>query len=164
MSSGNNNFIERENNLNFNENKVSKEGLDFENNFEQYENHENLDNEAVKLSEDDLLNKGHSVNNLQTTVQDSQSGKISISQVENILEDGLEGVYLDMSDKLKKKFKVKGEKTAKKISKIVSKTKIKVKKIVALIKKWLAIIPGANKFFLEQEAKIKADEIVNLKN
>jgi len=33
-----------------------------------------------------------------------------------------------------------------------------------LIKKWLLLIPGVNKYFLEQEAKIKADEIVKMKN
>jgi hypothetical protein len=41
--------------------------------------------------------------------------------------------------------------------------KFKVKAIVDLIKKWLAIIPGVNKFFLEQEAKIKTDQIIALK-
>ena len=43
-------------------------------------------------------------------------------------------------------------------------TKIQVKKIFILIISWLKIIPGVNKFFLEQEAKIKADRILDLKN
>jgi len=29
---------------------------------------------------------------------------------------------------------------------------------------WLKILPGVNKFFLEQEAKIKTDKILALKN
>ena len=45
----------------------------------------------------------------------------------------------------------------------MDKAKLKVKKVVNLIKKWLTMIPGVNKFFLEQEAKIKTDEIVKLK-
>ena len=36
-------------------------------------------------------------------------------------------------------------------------------KIIDVIKKWLSIIPGINKFFLEQEAKIKTDKIMELK-
>jgi len=28
---------------------------------------------------------------------------------------------------------------------------------------WLKLIPGVNKFFLEQEAKIKTDEVLKLK-
>jgi hypothetical protein len=35
---------------------------------------------------------------------------------------------------------------------------------VDVIKRWLSIIPGINKFFLEQDAKIKAEKIIKLKN
>jgi hypothetical protein len=35
-----------------------------------------------------------------------------------------------------------------------------VKKILALIRDWLKLIPGVNRFFLEQEAKIKTDKIL----
>jgi hypothetical protein len=43
-------------------------------------------------------------------------------------------------------------------------TKIKVNKIIDLIRRWLKLIPGINKFFLEQEVKIKADKIIRLKD
>ena len=36
------------------------------------------------------------------------------------------------------------------------------RKILKLIRSWLKLIPGVNKFFLEQEAKIKTDKIVDL--
>ena len=62
-----------------------------------------------------------------------------------------------------REFKGEGEKTAAKINQLMSKTKVNVKKIINLIKKWLSIIPGINSFFLEQEAKIKADEIFKIK-
>ena len=42
-------------------------------------------------------------------------------------------------------------------------TKVKVKKILKLILEWLRILPGINRFFLEQEAKIKTDRIIQLK-
>jgi len=84
-------------------------------------------------------------------------------QIENFLARGLEDVYLGLSLEKQLEFRVKGEETAKKINKLLEKTRINVGKIIKLIKKWLALIPGVNKYFLEQEAKIKADEIIKLR-
>ncbi len=84
-------------------------------------------------------------------------------QIEKIMETGLEEFYLNLPPDLQQKFKSEGELTINKIYVILSKTKVKVNKIISLIKKWLGIIPGLNKFFLEKEAKIKADEIIKLK-
>jgi len=89
----------------------------------------------------------------------------SYKQIENILEDGLGEMYSQMSPIDQRKFKSKGEEVAKLIFQMVyHKTKIKVKKIISLIRSWLKIIPGVNRFFLEQEAKIKADRIIALAN
>jgi len=63
-----------------------------------------------------------------------------------------------------KAFKLKGEETVTKINELLSHTKVKVNKIIALIRDWLKLIPGINKFFLEQETKIKADKIIKIKN
>lgn len=81
-------------------------------------------------------------------------------QVESILEDGLADVYFTLPLAKQKVFKAEGEKTARAIIKILGRSKIKVKKIINLIVSWLKIIPGINRFFLEQEAKIKADRIL----
>ena len=94
----------------------------------------------------------------QATEQKQQTKKI-----ECVLEDRLDEIYLKMPESMKHKFKYEGEKTAAKINQLLNKTKINIKKIVNLIRKWLLIIPGVNVFFLEQEAKIKADEIVKIK-
>ena len=56
-----------------------------------------------------------------------------------------------------------GEETASKIAQLLEAAKVKTRKIFDLIVKWLRIIPGINRFFLEQEAKIKADKILRLK-
>jgi len=85
-------------------------------------------------------------------------------QIEIVLEKDLENIYLHMPVIKQREFKIKGERTAREINNLLEKTKIKIKKIINLIKKWLSIIPGINKFFLEQEAKIKADEIIKMKN
>jgi len=67
-----------------------------------------------------------------------------------------------MPDYLKKEFKRKGEETASKIEKIIHSVKVKIKEILHLIKEWLKIIPGVNKFFIEKEAEIKTRKILNL--
>jgi len=85
-------------------------------------------------------------------------------EIDNILAEGLHEVFLKMDPKKQKEFKQQGEETVIKINKLLDKTKIKVSAIIELIKKWLKIIPGVNKFFLEQEAKIKADRIMKIKN
>jgi len=85
-------------------------------------------------------------------------------QIENILSSGLEEIYLSLTPEKQKKFKRAGEETAIKINKLLLKTKVNLGAIIKLIRKWLALIPGVNKYFLEQEAKIRADEIVKLKN
>jgi hypothetical protein len=61
-------------------------------------------------------------------------------------------------------FKKSGEETVKKINNLLDKTKIKAGKIIDLIRAWLRLIPGINRFFLEQEAKIKADKIIKVKD
>ena len=85
-------------------------------------------------------------------------------QVEKVLEKNLEKIYSELPYDKKKEFKIIGKQTAVKINLLLNKTKIKIKNIINLIKKWLMIIPGISKYFIEQEAKIKADEIVKMKN
>ena len=84
-------------------------------------------------------------------------------EIENILSQGLDDIYEKLPPEKQLEFKKKGEEIALKISLLLQKTKVKVKNIIKLIKSWLKIIPGINKFFLEQEAKIKTDKILNLK-
>ncbi|MFA5106867.1 MAG: hypothetical protein WC497_00905 [Patescibacteria group bacterium] len=85
-------------------------------------------------------------------------------QIEQILEDDLFQVYQAMDEPTKRRFRDEGEKTTSKIEVILQATKIQVKKILDLIKNWLKIIPRINKHFLTQEAKIKTDRIIALKD
>lgn len=81
-------------------------------------------------------------------------------QVEHILEEDLKDIYFDLPPKIQKKFQDKGDEIAHKIYRMISEAKAKAKKILNLIRSWLKIIPGINKFFLEQEAKIKTDKLM----
>jgi len=83
-------------------------------------------------------------------------------QVENILAEDLAQIYADLPQPIQQVFKAKGEEVAIKITGLLKKTKVKVKEIIKLIRAWLMIIPGVNKYFLEQEVKIKADKIIDL--
>lgn len=122
---------------------------------------------------DDILH-AESAPKTQLTVQSSnQSGasmdEIRTSQkdpivieVEKILEDGVGEFYNSLSDDAKIAFKKKGEQTAFEISEMIRTLHVKFKRLIFLISDWLKTIPGVNRFFLEQEAKIKADRIMQL--
>ena len=84
-------------------------------------------------------------------------------RIEQILAEDLEEIYFQLPPNKQAEFKEVGEETASRIEMLLGHVKIKVKKILQLIIAWLKIIPGLNHFFLEQEAKIKTDEILKLK-
>ncbi|OQA36882.1 MAG: hypothetical protein BWY53_00192 [Parcubacteria group bacterium ADurb.Bin326] len=85
------------------------------------------------------------------------------SNIEKILEEDLAGIYMNLSPKDQQNFKEKGEETAQAIFDMVyRRAKVQIRKVVDLIRRWLKTIPGINKYFLEQEAKIKADRIAEI--
>lgn len=90
-------------------------------------------------------------------IQDEREKKI-----ERILEKDMDDIYLGASLAKRQELKKVGEKTANQINQMIDKGKLKFKKVIDLIKKWFLIIPGVNRFFLEQEAKLKTDEIMKL--
>ena len=84
-------------------------------------------------------------------------------KVEKLLAEGLEDTYANLSPIAQQEFRLKGEQTASAIREMLHATKVKAKKIFQLILEWLSLLPNVNKFFLEQEAKIKTDRILELK-
>jgi len=82
--------------------------------------------------------------------------------IETILSEDMEEIYKNLPETLQEDFKKKGEETAQEIKNVISQTKIIVSKILILIKNWLLMVPGVNKFFLEQKSKIKTGKILNL--
>ena len=83
-------------------------------------------------------------------------------EIESILEEDLSDAYRSLPNEDKKVFRDVGESTASQIVGMIESHKLKMGKVVKLIKKWLLLIPGINRFFLEQEIKIKADKIKKL--
>jgi hypothetical protein len=98
-----------------------------------------------------------------TPAPETSAPAFSIADVERALSNDLEEVYFQMSPETQVVFKKKGEETARAVKTLLEKTKVNAAKIAKLILNWLKLIPGVNKFFLEQEAKIKTDEVLKLK-
>lgn len=109
------------------------------------------------------LEKTGEVNMIASSqVQDWQ--KKRAVAIDNILAEGLNELFLKMNPTQQANFKKAGEETVTKINKLLMATKVKVNKIVDLIRKWLLLIKGINRFFLEQEVKLKVDKIMRLKD
>lgn len=83
-------------------------------------------------------------------------------RIERILEEGLQDMYWQLPPPMQEKLKQRGEKTARTIERLLQAVRLNTAKILRLIRKWLSTIPHVNKFFLEQEAKIKTDKFVAL--
>ena len=85
-----------------------------------------------------------------------------VLEVEKILEEGLGDYYETLPEEARARFHARGEEAAFKIADMVRSFKVSVKKVLMLIRQWLQTIPGVNRFFLEQESKIKTDRIIAL--
>lgn len=83
--------------------------------------------------------------------------------VENVLAEGMDNVFLSLDAGVQKAFKLKGEEVSRKITNLLMKAKIKAQEISNLILEWLRIIPRVNKHYIEQEAKIKTEKILKIK-
>ncbi|MFA5109684.1 MAG: hypothetical protein WC458_04040 [Patescibacteria group bacterium] len=102
--------------------------------------------------------------NIIATAQIQDFQKQRAAAIDDILAEGLNEIFLKMKPEERKEFQRRGEETVVKINELLSRTKVKVNKILNLIRRWLKLIPGINKFFLEQEAKIKTDKIIRIKD
>ncbi|MEK9151917.1 MAG: hypothetical protein AAB692_00970 [Patescibacteria group bacterium] len=88
----------------------------------------------------------------------------SLVKVEKILEENLKDVFFTMTPAVRKNFKAAGEKLAVELRGYVEKAKANAKKVLAMIRKWLLMIPRVSRYFLDQEAKIKTDKVMRLIN
>lgn len=82
--------------------------------------------------------------------------------VEKILEEDLGDLYIKLDPQTKEKVKQEGDVVVGKIRTMVDSFRVKARVVLHLIRDWLRTIPGINKYFLEQEAKIKTDKILDL--
>lgn len=132
------------------------ESLDFSKNIENIPEKQKLDQltEIQKIQATPVI--------VQTDF--NESDKELANKIENILESDLKELYMNMPKEKQMEFKQKGEEITYKISILLKDVKVQVKKIVSLIVEWLGLIPQISKIFIKQEAKIKTDKIIALKN
>jgi hypothetical protein len=91
------------------------------------------------------------------------AGAAYLPDVQRILASGLYETYAQLPPALQQKLKVEGEATASRIAVLLTEVKVQVSKIIRLIQRWLSLIPGVNRYYLEQEAKLKADALLALR-
>lgn len=81
-------------------------------------------------------------------------------EIEDILAEDLGDLYQQLPPEKRQQFKQEGEKAASLIRQMMERGKIHTRKVLGLIRRWLQLIPGVNRFFLEQESKIKTDRLL----
>ncbi len=84
--------------------------------------------------------------------------------IEQILGQDLGPIFYNMDKVLQQQFQQEEAKTVLKIKQLLDSGHAQAKKIFKLIFDWLKMIPGVSTFFLKQEAKIKTDRILRLKD
>lgn len=80
-------------------------------------------------------------------------------EIEEVLSEDLGDLYKQLPLERQQKFKQEGEKTAGLIRQMIWHGQFHGRRILNLIIRWLKLIPGVNRFFLEQESKIKTDKL-----
>lgn len=83
-------------------------------------------------------------------------------EIEAVLAEGLTEIYQTMTPQEQEQFRLKGEQAVQEIETMMSRLKATARKVLTIIRGWLSTIPRVNKFFLEQESKLKTDEIMKL--
>lgn len=86
-----------------------------------------------------------------------------LADIERVLSEDLTDAFLAMPPDKQAAFKRAGEETAGRIREMLAAATVSAKKIFDQIREWLRMIPGINRFFVEQEAKIKTDKILRIK-
>lgn len=105
-------------------------------------------------------NQGQAQNQAQSVVQLTPRQE----EIDDILEDGLAEIYVTLTPEKQAELRQVGGETVRQIDQLLDHAKSQINKIIGLIRKFLLVIPGVNRFFLEQEVKIKADKIISLKD
>lgn len=121
--------------------------------------------EVQPVIEGDQQSRRHRLIKMGKVLLPTIPGKDELTvKIEKIMEEGLGEAYAKLSPISQQEFKIKGEETAAKINELMKSARVKIRKVLKLILEWLKFLPGVNRYFLEQEAKIKTDKILALKD
>ncbi|MFH1099178.1 MAG: hypothetical protein V1723_04675 [Candidatus Uhrbacteria bacterium] len=79
--------------------------------------------------------------------------------VENALADGLGSMYAALPPDRQATFRLRGETLAARLENMLASGRLKLREVHDGIESWLKLIPGANRWFLLQEVKVKTDAV-----
>lgn len=102
------------------------------------------------------------VQSVQTAAPIVTNKDPELAKIENTLSEGLDDLYRALSPEKKVLFRQQGEEIALKIQVMLTQVKVKLSDVVSLIMQWLRTLPGVNRFFLEQQAVIKAQKLMHV--
>lgn len=126
---------------------------------EQQENNaKNRESQLPKRSQTSIAQPNQSQQTQNVPVQKSAVYK----KIETILEEDVEEMFAHMDQATQILFEQKGEEAISKIEQLIATTKATARNLYKIIRNWLKIIPGVNKFFLEQASKLKTDKLIKL--
>jgi len=128
---------------------------------EQKESHEPKEGNFLAEAIREIRNKLSRAPKKNTVVFPRRKDQIT-EEIEKIMSEGLGDTFKQMDRIQQMEFKLKGEETAYKIRQILQSSHVRMKSIFRLLLEWLKMLPGINRFYLEQEAKIKADHLFHL--
>ena len=97
---------------------------------------------------------------LQTLAVPLVQDDVVMMGIQAILRDNLGEATAAMPEEAKTRFWAKAQEIGVVVADMVRQYKVEVKRVLHLLVEWLHTIPGVNKFFLEQEAKLKTDRIL----
>lgn len=84
-------------------------------------------------------------------------------EIEKVLQEDMVPLFLELNEEQRRQFRSRGEIAASKIEGLLRTAGDVLREIVNVIREWLALLPGVNRFFIEREAKIKAEKIISLR-
>ncbi len=91
-----------------------------------------------------------------------QADPVIMQKVEHALEDGIGPIFVKLRPEEQDMIKAEGERTAFQIAELIASAKATAVRIFKLIVRWLSLIPGISKWFIQQEAKIKTDQMMKI--
>lgn len=82
--------------------------------------------------------------------------------IEEVLAEDLGDVFRSMPPNEQVAFRAEGVRAASTIEMLITSFTAKAKQLLGIVRTWLGMIPNVNTFFLEQESKLKTDELIRL--
>ncbi len=116
--------------------------------------------ETSSLDKQQLANVKATITYQSPTVELPSKDPV-LTRIEDILAENLGELYSQLPEDKREAFKHKGEEVASSIHAMMTTARVKAHQILRLLGDWLHLIPGVNVYFLQQEAKLKLDKVMD---